>query len=56
MRGGDGGGSVCGGIGNVITWFPLASSFRAPDEQIEDWWIDDVLVRRVRPIFPGAGG
>lgn len=50
LRGGDGGGSVCGGIGKVITWFPLASSFRVSDEVIEGWWIDDVFARRVRTI------
>lgn len=47
LRGGDGGGSVCGGIGNVITWFPLASSFQVSGDEMEGWWIDDVLARRV---------
>jgi hypothetical protein len=56
MRGGDGGGSVCGGIGKVITWFPLASSFRVSDEEINGWWIDQVFVRRVRPIIPEIAG
>ncbi len=47
LRGGDGGGSVCGGIGNIITWIPLASSFQVSDAEMDGWWIDDVLVRRV---------
>jgi hypothetical protein len=50
LRGGDGGGSVCGGIGNVITWFPLASSFQVSDEEMDGWWIDDVFARRVRSV------
>jgi len=50
LRGGDGGGSVCGGIGNVITWLPLSSSFQIPDEEVQGWWIDEVFVRRVRSI------
>ncbi len=51
LRGGDGGSSVCGGMGNVASWLPLASSFRVPDDEIEGWYIDDVLVRRVCSIF-----
>ncbi len=51
MRGGDGGGSVCGGIGKVVTWLPLASAFRIPGEEVGSWWIDEVLVRRVWPIL-----
>lgn len=50
FRGGDGGGSVCGGIGNIITWFPLASSFQVSAEEMDGWWIDDVIARRVRSI------
>lgn len=50
LRGGDGGGSVCGGIGKIITWFPLASSFQVSQEEIDGWWIDDVFARRVLPI------
>lgn len=55
MRGGDGGGSVCGGIGNVITWFPLASSFQVPDDEMHGWWIDDIFARRVRSIVVPKG-
>ena len=50
MRAGDGGGSVCGGIGKVITWFPLASSYQVSEEEMAGWWIDDVVVRRVCPL------
>ncbi len=49
-RGGDGGGSVCGGMGNVATWLPFASSFQVPDDEIDGWYIDEVMVRRVREI------
>jgi hypothetical protein len=54
LRGGDGGGSVCGGIGNIITWIPFASSFRVPDDEIVYWWIDEVHVRRVRSLNTSA--
>jgi hypothetical protein len=50
FRGGDGGGTVCGGIGNFSTWLPLASSFRVSDEEVEQWYLDDVSVRRVRTV------
>lgn len=50
LRGGDGGGSVCGGEGNVASWLPLASSFQVPAEDTEGWWIEAVLVRRVRSV------
>jgi hypothetical protein len=50
IRGGDGGGSVCGGIGRLITWFPLASSFQVSDVELNGWWIDNVFARRIWPI------
>lgn len=50
LRGGDGGCSVCGGMGNVATWLPFATSFQVPDEEVDAWWIDDVFVRRVCPV------
>jgi len=50
LRGGDGGGSVCGGEGNLASWLPLASSFQIPNDELDGWWIDDVLVRRVRSL------
>ena len=53
LRGGDGGSSVCGGMGNVASWLPLASSFQVPEEEIEGWWIDDVHLRRVRSAAMG---
>jgi hypothetical protein len=50
FRGGDGGCSVCGGMGNVASWFPFASSYEVPDDEMDGWYIDEVLVRRVRSI------
>jgi hypothetical protein len=49
VRGGDGGCAVHGGIGKVSTWLPLASSFVVSDEELEDWGLDKVMVRRVVP-------
>jgi hypothetical protein len=37
-------------MGKVVTWLPLATSFQIPDEEVEDWWIDEVFVRRVCPV------
>jgi hypothetical protein len=51
LRGGDGGGSVCGGIGKIVTWFPLASSFAVSDDEVQGWWIDEVFVRRAKSLF-----
>lgn len=35
IRGGDGGASVCGGMGHFASWLPLASSFQVPDDEVE---------------------
>ena len=56
LRGGDGGSTVCGGIGLFATWLPLAPTFRTPDAEIAEWWIDEVYVRRARPLFGVDGG
>ena len=50
FRGGDGGSTVHEGIGKVVTWIPLASSFFVPDDEVEGWCIEDVFVRRVRTV------
>ena len=51
FRGGDGGGAVHGGLGNVVTWIPLAGAFRIPeDEDLDGWCIEEVWVRRVYPL------
>jgi hypothetical protein len=51
LRGGDGGSSVCGGLGDVASWLPFASSFYVPDEEVSNnWLVDEVFVRRLHPI------
>ncbi|HEY1066062.1 MAG TPA: SUMF1/EgtB/PvdO family nonheme iron enzyme [Pirellulales bacterium] len=52
LRGGDGGCAVCGGASGFATWVPFASSFAMPDEEVAGWYIDDVVMRRVRTIHP----
>jgi hypothetical protein len=44
MRGGDGGGAICGGEGLIKSWLPLASAYehkrhQASDEQIFGAWL-----------------
>lgn len=56
LRGGDGGAAVCGGYGLVASWLPFASSFAIPDGEVDCWYVDDALVRRLRALGPGASG
>jgi len=50
VRGGDGGSAVHLGIGKLATWVPLASAFIVPEEEVADWCLEEVRVRRVRPL------
>lgn len=46
-RGGDGGGTVCGGLGTVATWLPFASAYQDHPEVVAEGYYDSVHVRRV---------
>lgn len=46
-RGGDGGGTVCGGLGTVATWLPFASAYQDHPEVVAEGYYDTVHVRRV---------
>ncbi len=46
-RGGDGGITVCGGLGTVATWLPFASAYQERSEVVEEGDYDWVYIRRV---------
>ncbi|MEG3877440.1 hypothetical protein QT972_08655 [Microcoleus sp. herbarium7] len=51
VRGGDGGVSICGGMGAFLGWLPLATAYWEPDGL--DWLDEDIsghLMRRVIPL------
>ena len=50
MRGGDGGGSICGGAGFILGWLPLVSAYVEDIENAEEP-IFGVHQRRVRPLL-----
>jgi hypothetical protein len=50
FRGGDGGASVCGGMGILASWLPFASAFRVSDEEVERWLVDVARLRRARSV------
>jgi hypothetical protein len=46
-RGGDGGSTVCGGLGTVATWLPFASAYQDPPDVVAEWYCETVFIRRV---------
>lgn len=51
VRGGDGGCTICGGLGSFFGWLPLATAYWEPDGL--DWLDEDIsghLMRRVIPL------
>ncbi|MEG5051458.1 MULTISPECIES: hypothetical protein [unclassified Microcoleus] len=51
VRGGDGGCSICGGLGSFFGWLPLATAYWEPDAL--EWLDEDIsgnLMRRIIPL------